>query len=87
MTKFTTRLLSSLCLFAISVSAYAWDKGIYLTQYMMENPQKLDYFITQAKATGLNTFVIDHAFAARAFYYSLLHRSLLLDAAFLFSSF
>jgi len=40
--------------------AYAWDKGIYLTQYMLETPGKLDYFIREAKATGINTFVIDH---------------------------
>jgi hypothetical protein len=53
-------------LFFISVSlaclstAFAWDKGIYLTQYMAENPEKLAYFIREAKATGINTFVIDH---------------------------
>lgn len=41
-------------------SVYAWDKGIYLTQYTAENPQKLDHFISEAKATGINTFVIDH---------------------------
>ncbi len=41
-------------------SAHAWDKGIYLTQYTAENAQKLDYLIKQAKATGINTFVIDH---------------------------
>ena len=41
-------------------SANAWDKGIYLTQYMAENPKKLDYFIQQAKETGINTFVVDH---------------------------
>lgn len=45
------------CVFS---SAYGWDKGIYLTQYIIENPQKLNYFINQAKATGINTFVIDH---------------------------
>lgn len=55
--KFTFTLLT---LFSINLSAYAWDKGIYLTQYMLENPQKLDYFIREAKATGINTFVIDH---------------------------
>lgn len=56
-TKFTLALLS---IFSISLSAYAWDQGIYLTQYMLENPQKLDYFIREAKASGINTFVIDH---------------------------
>ena len=43
-------------------SAYAWDKGIYLTQYMAQNPKKLDYFIEKAKETGINTFVVDHDF-------------------------
>lgn len=43
-------------------SAYAWDKGIYLTQYMLEKPDKLNYLIQQAKATGINTFVIDHEY-------------------------
>jgi hypothetical protein len=43
-------------------SAYAWDKGIYLTQYMLENPKKLDYFLREAKATGINTFVVDHEY-------------------------
>lgn len=41
-------------------SAYAWDKGIYLTQYTAENPEKLDYFIRESKASGINTFIIDH---------------------------
>jgi hypothetical protein len=43
-------------------STYAWDKGIYLTQYTLENPEKLDYFIRESKATGINTFIIDHEY-------------------------
>lgn len=50
----------TLILLGITSNASAWDKGIYLTQYMLENPQKLDYFIREAKASGINTFVIDH---------------------------
>lgn len=50
----------TLLVLAITSNAQAWDKGIYLTQYMLENPQKLDYFIREAKAAGINTFVIDH---------------------------
>lgn len=46
-------------------SALAWDKGIYLTQYMLEKPDKLDYFIREAKATGINTFVIDHEYFSK----------------------
>jgi hypothetical protein len=29
---------------------------------MLEKPEKLDYFLRQAKATGINTFVIDHEY-------------------------
>ena len=54
--------LSTLALFSCISSAYAWDKGIYLTQYTLENPKKLDYLIQEAKATGINTFVIDHEY-------------------------
>ena len=42
--------------------AKAWDKGIYLTQYTLENPEKLKYLLSQAKAHGINTFVIDHEY-------------------------
>jgi hypothetical protein len=54
-------LLTLLCILCVS-SAQAWDKGIYLTQYTLENPEKLDYLIREAKATGINTFVIDHEY-------------------------
>jgi len=53
-------ILPTLVIFSISLSAFAWDKGIYLTQYMLEKPEKLNYFLREAKATGLNAFVIDH---------------------------
>lgn len=53
-------ILPTLVFFSTITSAYAWDKGIYLTQYTLENPVKLDYLIREAKATGINTFVIDH---------------------------
>src|ERR1700730_13176118 len=55
-------ILPTLVIFSIISSAHAWDKGIYLTQYMLENPAKLDYLIREAKATGINTFVIDHEY-------------------------
>jgi len=53
-------IITTLITFVFISSAHAWDKGIYLTQYTAENPKKLDYLIREAKATGLNTFVIDH---------------------------
>jgi hypothetical protein len=59
--------LRILTLFFITTSAYAWDKGIYLTQYTLENPEKLDYFIREAKATGINAFVIDHDYYSKRY--------------------
>lgn len=53
-------ILTTFVYFNLISTAHAWDKGIYLTQYMLENPEKLNYFIREAKATGINTFVIDH---------------------------
>jgi len=55
-------ILSILVFFSVISSAQAWDKGIYLTQYILEKSDKLDYLIREAKATGLNTFVIDHEY-------------------------
>lgn len=55
-------ILSSLLLSSFVTSVYAWDKGIYITQYNLENPNKLNYLIRQAKAAGINTFVIDHEY-------------------------
>jgi hypothetical protein len=54
-------ILSTLVLSA-TLSAHAWDKGIYLTQYTLEKSDKLDYLIQQAKITGINTFIIDHEY-------------------------
>lgn len=54
--------IPTLILLSLMSSAEAWDKGIYLTQYMLENPDKLNYLIREAKATGINTFVIDHEY-------------------------
>lgn len=51
--------------FSFVTNTFAWDKGIYLTQYTAENPQKLDYLIKQSKATGINTFVIDHDYFSK----------------------
>jgi hypothetical protein len=53
---------SALVFFCVVSSALAWDKGIYLTQYTLEKPDKLDHLIKEAKATGINTFIIDHEY-------------------------
>lgn len=55
-------ILPTLVIFSVTQSVHAWDKGIYLTQYMLENPKKLDYLISESKATGINTFVVDHEY-------------------------
>ncbi len=54
--------LPTLTLFALMTTANAMDKGIYITQFNLENPTKLDYFIREAKSAGINTFVIDHEY-------------------------
>ena len=55
-------VVPSVALCCLTPGAKAWDKGIYLTQYTLEKPDKLDYLIREAKATGINTFVIDHEY-------------------------
>lgn len=55
-------ILPTLAILTVVTSADAWDKGIYLTQYTLEKPDKLAYLIRQAKATDINTFVIDHEY-------------------------
>lgn len=62
MWKHCIQLSFSSLLFLIFSPVFAWDKGIYITQYMLEKPEKLDYFIREAKAAGINTFVIDHEY-------------------------
>ena len=65
MTKLGFKCLIATCGFLGMVgTANAWDQGIYLTQYMLEKPSKLDYLIREAKATGINTFVIDHDYTS-----------------------
>ncbi len=59
--------LTSLAFLCMVTSAHAWDKGIYLTQYTLENPQKLDYLIKESKESGINTFVIDHEYYSKHF--------------------
>ncbi len=55
-------LLATLVCVSLISTAQAWDKGIYLTQYTLEKPDKLNYLLREAKATGINTFVVDHEY-------------------------
>lgn len=61
-TTWKRNLLQALVIFSLTSSAFAFDRGIYLTQYIAENPAKLDYLIRESKATGINTFVIDYEY-------------------------
>ncbi|MEO8402534.1 MAG: putative glycoside hydrolase [Gammaproteobacteria bacterium] len=58
-------ILPTLVLLGTFSTAHAWDKGIYLTQYMLEKKEKLDYLIRESKATGINTFIIDHEYYSK----------------------
>lgn len=61
-------ILPTLILFCCMSSVQAWDKGIYLTQYVLENPKKLNHLISESKATGINTFIVDHDYYSSHFY-------------------
>jgi hypothetical protein len=56
-------VLASLVLLVFSNLAFAFNnvnvKGIYLSQGTVENTKYLTYLINQAKASGIDTFVID----------------------------
>lgn len=52
-------LIITLLFFFSSSSVFAKVKGIYLTQYTFENTAFLTYLIQHAKASGIDTFVID----------------------------
>ena len=51
-------LALQLLMFAWPVSA-AKPKGIYITQGTLEDTRYINYLIKRAKATGINTFVVD----------------------------
>ncbi len=65
LTSWFKTIISPLLFFGIITSAEAWDKGIYLTQYMLEKPDKLNYLLRESKATGINTFIIDHDYPSK----------------------
>jgi hypothetical protein len=58
--------LLSLILLSVSTMTFADNKlnvkGIYLTQYTASNTRYMHYLIKQAKASGIDTFVIDVEF-------------------------
>lgn len=54
-------LCLSLLIFTLyySVICHAFNRGIYLTQYTLENTERVKQLIAQAKSAGINTFVVD----------------------------
>lgn len=63
-----TQFFKIICLIALAVSlfyvpfAQAFTRGIYLTAYMATYTSKMKYFVKEAKAADIDTFVIDYAF-------------------------
>lgn len=66
-TKWIKIILPTFILSSFISTAAAWDKGIYLTQFVLENPKKLNYLIQESKATGINTFIVDHEYPSSHF--------------------
>lgn len=59
-------LFFSLLIFAQNVFAET-VQGIYLTQYSLENTTFLNHLIKRAKASGVNTFVVDLEFKSKRY--------------------
>lgn len=59
MLSVTSRWCAAVFLMASPLLAQAEERGIYLTQYTLENTKTLNYLIDRSKATGINTFVVD----------------------------
>lgn len=55
----------SLLLFSVVASAQV--KGIYLTQYTLENTAYTTQLVKNAKAAGINTFVIDYEYPSKKY--------------------
>lgn len=60
---FTTLLI--VIFICLPMSANAWVRGIYLTQYTAQVTKTVKRYIQQAQATGIDTFVIDYYHRSR----------------------
>ncbi len=49
-----------LVLLFIPLMSSAWTRGIYLTEYTLQNTRTAHHLIEEAKANGVNTFVVDY---------------------------
>lgn len=52
-------LFSWFFVLSFSSIANAMEKGIYISQTTLENSELISYLIKNAKATGINTFIVD----------------------------
>lgn len=57
--SYILKLLIFVLLLSASSIVIAFDRGIYISQPTLESTSTLKYLIRQAKASGINTFVID----------------------------
>lgn len=59
--------ICAVLLLCFPMLALAEVKGIYLTQYTLENSSRVNYLITRAKEVGINTFVVDFEKMTKAY--------------------
>jgi len=58
--KYARVVILGIAIGLMSATTFAESvKGIYVTQYTLENTHYLNYLIKNAKASGINTFVVD----------------------------
>lgn len=69
MIKNIARMLALFCslMMVTSISYAGKVKGIYLTQYSVENTAFLNHLIKNAKAAGIDTFVVDYEIPSKRY--------------------
>lgn len=73
MNKYSIRMALCVCsLWLLTTLGFAAQnslgvKGIYLTQYTLENTAMLRYLIKNAKAAGIDTFVVDYEYPSKKY--------------------
>ena len=56
-----------LLLVSMPFSVFAWVEGIYLTQYSAQVAKQMKHYIENAKAVGIDTFIIDYSHPSRKY--------------------
>lgn len=54
------RIVLPALIFFLTLPAFSWVKGIYITQPTLERTSRVKKLIQQARSVGLNTFVVDY---------------------------